>query len=143
MRTLARTIGVAEVCHVSLIMLVFSCGDVTPVLGQGCPFSTEGRTVTEAEEIVARLDRMESLLRCLVEREQVRDWHTVGQFAQLVQLTPYTVREHCRSGRIRAKKRAVGHGASLEWIISREEYLRYQRDGLLPLARVPIQTLAG
>jgi len=81
-----------------------------------------------------RLDRIESLLAALVERQQMREWYTTEEFARLLGKAEFTVREWCRNGRVRAKKRNSGRGAYPAWVISHEELLRYQREGLLPLA---------
>jgi hypothetical protein len=79
-----------------------------------------------------RLDKIEGLLLVLVERQQVRDWYTTEQVAQLVKEAEFTVREWCRLGRIRAEKRHSGRGAHPAWVVSHQELLRYQREGLLP-----------
>jgi hypothetical protein len=79
-----------------------------------------------------RLDQIEELLLVLVERQQVRDWYTTEQVAQLVKKAEFTVREWCRLGRIRAEKRHSGRGAHPAWVVSHQELLRYQREGLLP-----------
>ncbi len=79
-----------------------------------------------------RLDKIEELLLVLVERQQVRDWYTTEQVAQLVKKAEFTVREWCRLGRIRAEKRHSGRGAHPAWVVSHQELLRYQREGLLP-----------
>jgi hypothetical protein len=78
-----------------------------------------------------RLDRIEQLLAALVERQTVREWYTTEQFAQLVSKAEFTVREWCRHGRVRAEKRNSGRGAFPAWVISHDELLRYQREGLL------------
>jgi hypothetical protein len=80
-----------------------------------------------------RLDRIESLLTVLVERAQTREWYTTEEFARIVGRTEFTVREWCRHQRIRAEKKASGRGAYAAWVISHEELLRYQKEGLLPL----------
>ena len=82
-----------------------------------------------------RLDRIESMLAVLVERQTVREWYTTEQVARLVGKAEFTVREWCRHGRLRAEKRASGRGAYPAWVISHPELLRYQREGLLPLPR--------
>jgi hypothetical protein len=82
-----------------------------------------------------RLERIESLLAALVEREQVREWYTTGQAAQLLGKAEYTVREWCRTGRVNAAKKSSGRGAHASWTVSREELLRLQREGLLPYRR--------
>jgi hypothetical protein len=87
------------------------------------------------EEMAARLDRIEELLRTLVERQTVRDWYTTEQFAQAVGKAEFTVREWCRHGRIRAEKRKSGRGAHPAWVISHTELVRYEREGLLPALR--------
>jgi hypothetical protein len=85
--------------------------------------------------IEERLDRIESLLAALVERQQVREWYTTEEFALIVGKAEFTVREWCRHGRITAKKRLSGRGAFAAWVISHEELLRYQREGLLSKSR--------
>ena len=82
-----------------------------------------------------RLDRIESMLAVLVERQTVREWYTTEQVARLVGKAEFTVREWCRHGRLRAEKRASGRGAYPAWVISHAELLRYQREGLLPVKR--------
>ena len=78
-----------------------------------------------------RLSRIEQMLAMLVERQTVRDWYTTDQFAQLVGKAEFTIREWCRLGRVRAEKRKSGRGAFASWVISHQELLRYQREGLL------------
>ena len=79
-----------------------------------------------------RLERMESMLVALVERQTVKDWYTVEEFARLVGLAAFTTREHCRLGRLKAEKRRSGRGAHCSWVLSHQELLRFQREGLLP-----------
>lgn len=86
-----------------------------------------------------RLDRIEgvlatfqTMLATLLKREMVRDWYTTEQFAKLVGLAEFTVREHCRHGRLNAEKRRSGRGAYCSWVISHQELQRYQQHGLLP-----------
>jgi hypothetical protein len=80
-----------------------------------------------------RLEKIESLLAVLVERERVRDWYSTDEFARIVGKAEFTVREWCRLGRIHAEKRRSGRGAFPAWVVSHIEMLRYQREGLLPL----------
>jgi hypothetical protein len=81
--------------------------------------------------IEERLEKMEAMLVVLVERQTVKDWYSTGEFAQLAGKAEFTVREWCRLGRIRAEKRLSGRGAFPAWCISHQEFLRYQREGLL------------
>jgi len=81
-----------------------------------------------------RLDGIERLLRSLVEREQVRQWYSVEEFARIVGRSEFTCREWCRLRRIAAEKKASGRGKHAAWVISHHELLRYQREGLLPEA---------
>jgi hypothetical protein len=83
-------------------------------------------------EITARLDRIESLLSALVERETIKDHYATDEFARLVGKAEFTVREWCRLGRVRAEKRLSGRGAFSSWVIGHQELLRYRREGLLP-----------
>ena len=80
-----------------------------------------------------RLEKIECLLVALVERQQVREWYSVEEFARIVGRAEFTCREWCRHGRIRAEKRLSGRGAHAAWVISHDELLRYQRKGLLPM----------
>jgi hypothetical protein len=79
-----------------------------------------------------RLERIESMLSALFEQRTVREWYTTEQFAQLVGKSEFTIREYCRLGRLKAEKRRSGRGAHPAWVLSHEELLRYQREGLLP-----------
>ena len=79
-----------------------------------------------------RLDRIESLLVSLVERDRVREFYSVEEFARIVGRAEFTVREWCRNSRIVAEKKESGRGAYASWAISHTELLRFQREGLLP-----------
>jgi hypothetical protein len=83
----------------------------------------------------SRLDRIEALLTSLVEREQIKDWYDVEEFAGIVSKAEFTCREWCRLGRIRATKKRSGRGKYQSWAISHDELLRYRKDGLLPFSR--------
>jgi hypothetical protein len=82
-----------------------------------------------------RLERIEAMLVVLVERQQVREWYSVEEFARIVGRAEFTCREWCRHGRIRAEKKDSGRGAYAAWTISHAELLRFQREGLLPVRR--------
>jgi hypothetical protein len=78
-----------------------------------------------------RLERIESMLAVLVQRQTVKDFYEVEEFARIVGKADFTVREWARLKRIRAQKRKSGRGAFASWVISHDELLRYQREGLL------------
>ena len=82
--------------------------------------------------IEERLEKIESLLAALVERQQVKDWYSTEEFARLVGKADFTVREYCRLGRVHAEKRRSGRGAHPGWVIGHAELQRFQREGLLP-----------
>jgi Helix-turn-helix domain len=84
-----------------------------------------------------RLSNIESLLGVLVERQQVREYYSVEEFARIVGRAPFTVRGWARHGRITASRKASGRGAYASYAISHEELLRFQREGLLPVRRPP------
>ena len=71
----------------------------------------------------------------LVERQTIKAFYTTEEFARIVNRRPFTVREYCRSGRLKASKQESGRGAHPTWVISHEELQRYQREGRLPIRR--------
>lgn len=85
------------------------------------------------DELQQMVTEQSQLLKALLEREMVKEFYTVDQFANLVSKAPFTVREWARLGRVRGEKRKSGRGAHSEWVFAHGEYVRYQRDGLLPL----------
>jgi hypothetical protein len=89
-----------------------------------------------------RLDKIEKLLLVLVERQQVREYYSVEEFARIVGRAEFTCREWCRRGRINAEKKDSGRGAYSSWTISHAELLRFQREGLLPVGGTKGQTPA-
>lgn len=80
-----------------------------------------------------RLENIERLLSQLVTKTVVKSWYSVEEFALLVGRTSFTCREWCRLGRINAEKTMTQTGSATTWVISHQEYLRYQREGLSPL----------
>ena len=64
------------------------------------------------EELDARLTRMEQLLADLVQRQQIKDYYEIDEFAELVGKAPFTVREWARLGRI-PRRNADQAGAHL------------------------------
>jgi len=82
--------------------------------------------------IEERLERIEGMLATLVDRQTLREWYSIEEFARIVGRAAFTVREWCRHGRILAEKKDSGRGAYASWVISHAELLRFQREGLLP-----------
>jgi hypothetical protein len=79
-----------------------------------------------------QLERIESMLAVLVERQTIKDYYEVEEFARLVGKKPFTCREWCRLGRIHAEKAMSGRGAYARWVVSHTELLRYRKEGLIP-----------
>jgi hypothetical protein len=90
--------------------------------------------MTDAERD-EQLIRIEQLLTVLVERERIKDFYEIDEFAKLAGKAAFTVREWARLGRVNAEKRRSGRGPHAAWVISHQELLRYQREGLLPERR--------
>ncbi len=82
-----------------------------------------------------RLDELRSMVLQLVERQTVKDFYEIEEFAKLVGKSCFTCREWCRLGRIRAEKKLSGRGAYARWVVPHAQLLRYQREGLLPIQR--------
>jgi hypothetical protein len=83
-----------------------------------------------------RLEKIETMLAVLVDRQTVREWYTTHEFAKAVEKAEFTIREYCRLGRLRAEKRQSGRGAYPQWVLSQAELDRYRRNGLLPIPRI-------
>ena len=82
--------------------------------------------------VIERLDRIEAMLKTLVEQQKVKDWYTTAEAANALGKAEYTVREWCRLGRINAEKKGSGRGSYQSWVVSHEELQRIRREGLLP-----------
>ena len=80
-----------------------------------------------------RLERIETMVAAILNKQKVKDWYSTEEFAGLVGKAEFTVREWCRNGRIHGEKQCSGRGASQAWVISHAEIQRYQKEGLLPL----------
>ena len=78
------------------------------------------------------LARIEAKIDSLIERQKVKEYYTPEEFARIVGREPFTCREYCRLGRIRAQKKASGRGKHASWVIPHDELLRFQKEGLLP-----------
>lgn len=85
------------------------------------------------EQVLERLERIETLLDRLVSERKIKEWYSVAEVAQILGKAEFTVREWCRLGRVWASKRQCGRGNAKEWIISHEELTRIQNEGLLPI----------
>lgn len=90
------------------------------------------QTYAEFAELTIRLQRIESALDRLLQQKTVKEWYTTEEVAAIVNKAPFTVREWCRHSRIHATKRDCGRGKTKEWIVSHEELMRLQVEGLLP-----------
>jgi len=81
--------------------------------------------------VIERLDRIEATLKLLAARQAEKAWYTTEELAAVVRRSEYTVRQWCLNGRLRAEKTAGGRGKHRSWVISHQELLRFQREGLL------------
>lgn len=84
------------------------------------------------DELLLRLERIETTLTQLMDRQRVKDWYSTEEAAKHLGLAEFTVRNYCRLGRLHAEKRRSGRGRFKAWAISHAELVRYQREGLLP-----------
>jgi hypothetical protein len=74
-------------------------------------------------ELLAWMERIETLLKALLERQTIKEYYSTQEFAQLVGKAEFTIREHC------------GRGAHPAWAIPHSELLRFQKEGLIPFSR--------
>jgi hypothetical protein len=87
------------------------------------------------DELLVRLEKIETLLAALVEQRTVKEWYSTAEVAAILGRAEFTVREWCRLGRVRAEKKKCGRGPASEWIVSHAELTRVRNEGLLPDAR--------
>jgi len=80
-----------------------------------------------------RLEKIEAMLVVLLDRQTIKDFYEIEEFAKLVGKSCFTAREYCRLGRVRADKKLSGRGAYARWVVPHAELLRYQKEGLLPI----------
>jgi hypothetical protein len=96
------------------------------------PAEGELRHLTESiRELNERQVRMEDMLKVLVEQRTVKAWYSTEEVAKIMGRSKFTVREWCRHRQVNAKKQGSGRGKHQAWVISHDELLRVQRDGLL------------
>jgi hypothetical protein len=84
-------------------------------------------------QLLNRLDRIESTLSQLLQRNTMKDYYTTAEVAKILCKAEFTVREWCRLGRVYAEKRQTGRGRTKEWMVSHQELTRIRNEGLLPL----------
>ena len=89
--------------------------------------------MSELQIVLERLDRIESAMTALVDRQRVQEFYDIETFAKIVGRSCFTCREWARHGRINAQKRPSGRGKYQSWVVEHSELLRYHREGLLPL----------
>jgi hypothetical protein len=87
-------------------------------------------------DVLARLEKIESLLASLVEQRVTKEWYSTAEAAVILRRAEFTVREWCRLGRVRAEKKKSGRGPASEWLISHAELTRVRNEGLLPDPRL-------
>jgi hypothetical protein len=85
------------------------------------------------QDLIQRLERIEAALNTIITQRRIKDYYSTTEVATALGKAEFTVREWCRLGRVIATKRQCGRGHSSEWMISHEELLRIQNEGLLPL----------
>jgi hypothetical protein len=87
------------------------------------------------DQLMQRLDRIETTLESLVNQRTAKEWYSTAEIAEILDKAHWTVREWARTDRIHAEKRPYGRGNALEWMVSYDELLRIQNEGLLPVER--------
>ena len=86
----------------------------------------------DTNEVVALLKRIDIKLDGLIAQRTIQRYYSVSQFAERVNKSCFTIRQHCINRRIVAEKRQTGRGRSLEWMIPHQSLEVYLSEGLLP-----------
>lgn len=85
-------------------------------------------------DLLERIDQRIGVLQAtLINQRTVKEWYTTAELAAILGKAEFTTRQWARLGRIHAVKKRSGRGKHAAWVISHEELLRIQREGLLPL----------
>jgi Helix-turn-helix domain len=99
-------------------------------------FLNTNDSLLKLNEIIYRLGRLEAQFAEIAKQQAPsKEFYTVEEFANLVDLSSYTVREHCRLGRLNAVKSQGGRGNVPEWRIPHDELVRFRNHGLLPFRK--------
>jgi hypothetical protein len=84
-------------------------------------------------DVVAMLSRLEAKIDALTSQRAVKEWYTIPEAAKQLNKSAYHLRSNCRDGRILARKKPYpGRGGKPEWLISHDELIRTQCEGLRP-----------
>jgi hypothetical protein len=100
----------------------------------------DDRAIIEWQSYRDQLSSIHSIVRQLLDRTAIKSHYSVEEFSKLVGKVEFTVRQWCNLGRINAEKSMTRSGSATRWVISRDEYERYSREGLLPLQK-PVRRL--
>jgi hypothetical protein len=87
------------------------------------------------DDVIRRLERIEAARAELLRQRTAKEWYSTPEVAETLSRAEYTVREWCRQGRIRARKKPCGRGKGGEWLVAHEELTRLRNEGLLPAPR--------
>lgn len=96
------------------------------------PPRTDNALVQLVAHLDTRIDKLEILLKELVQQRAVKDWYSTEEVARIVDRAEYTVRNWCLDGRIKAEKKGSGRGRYQSWVVSHAELQRFHKEGLRP-----------
>ena len=89
---------------------------------------TMQRIETTLNEVLSLVNELVAVSRRSIVTKSA---YTPAEVADILNKSPYTIREWCRLGRVAAKKRQGGRGNEAEWEISHQELERVRSHGLL------------
>ena len=101
-------------------------------MGEATP---DTQTDSLDSELLRRLNSIEALLAQLIRQQTIKELYSTDEIAQVLNKAPFTVREWCRQGRVRAEKRPCGRGCSRDWVVSHAELQRIRNEGLLRVGK--------
>lgn len=78
--------------------------------------------------LVERMAALEERLKAIQVGQTEKEWYSTEEVAAVMGRAPWTVREWCRHGRIKAVKRP----GTDRWVVSKAELDRLANHGLLP-----------